>query len=205
VVLDELSAQWLADLQAPGAAGATGRRRLHELLLRAARGEVSRRAGQLRVSGPELDDIAHQAAADAMLAILGKLGTFRGESRFTTWAYKFVMFEVSTKIGRHFWQRPGVAMDAEDWDRLPAAFGFGPAEQAQWRELIDAVRHAVDQDLTERQRRVFVAIVLNGIPLDTLVIEWGTNRNAIYKTLFDARGKLRAALAAKGYLEGGRA
>ena len=200
-----MSAQWLADLQAPGAAGATGRRRLHELLLRAARGEVSRRAGQLRVSGPELDDIAHQAAADAMLAILGKLGTFRGESRFTTWAYKFVMFEVSTKIGRHFWQRPGVAMDAEDWDRLPAAFGFGPAEQAQWRELIDAVRHAVDQDLTERQRRVFVAIVLNGIPLDTLVIEWGTNRNAIYKTLFDARGKLRAALAAKGYLEGGRA
>ena len=67
------------------------------------------------------------------------------------------------------------------------------------------MRHAVDQDLTERQRRVFVAIVLNGIPLDTLVIEWGTNRNAIYKTLFDARGKLRAALAAKGYLEGGRA
>jgi RNA polymerase sigma-70 factor (ECF subfamily) len=174
-------------------------------LLRAARGEVSRRSGPLRVSGAELDDIAHQAAADAMLAILGKLATFRGESKFTTWAYKFVMFEVSTKIGRHFWQRPGVAMDAEDWDRLPAVVGFGPAEQAQWRELLEALRHAVDQELTERQRRIFVAIVLNGIPLDALVIEMNTNRNAIYKTLYDARGKLRAALAAKGYLEEGGA
>jgi RNA polymerase sigma-70 factor, ECF subfamily len=205
VALDDVSAQWLADLQATGVVGEAGQRRLHQLLLRAARGEVSRRAGQLRVSGAELDDIAHQAAADAMLAILGKLASFRGESKFTTWAYKFVMFEVSTKIGRHFWQRPGVAMDAEDWDRLPAVFGFGPAEQSQWRELLDALRHAVEQELTERQRRVFVAIVLNGIPLDALVIEWDTNRNAIYKTLFDARGKLRAALAAKGYLEGGRA
>jgi RNA polymerase sigma-70 factor (ECF subfamily) len=204
VTLDDASAQWLADLGATGAVREAGRRRLHELLLRAARGEVSRRSGQLRVAGAELDDIAHQAAADAMVAILGKLATFRGESRFTTWAYKFVMFEVSTKIGRHFWQRPNVPMDAEDWDRLPAVFGFDPADQAQWRELLGALRHAVDQELTERQRRVFVAIVLNGVPLDALVVEWSTNRNAIYKTLFDARGKLRAALAAKGYLEGSR-
>lgn len=205
MALDDVSAQWLADLNATGVVGTAGQRRLHELLLRAARGEVSRRSGQLRVSGAELDDIAHQAAADAMVAILGKLASFRGESKFTTWAYKFVMFEVSTKIARHFWQRPGVAMDAEDWDRLPAVFGFGPAEQSQGRELLEALRHAVNQELTERQRRVFVAIVLNGIPLDALVIELRTNRNAIYKTLFDARGKLRAALAAKGYLEAGGA
>jgi RNA polymerase sigma-70 factor (ECF subfamily) len=201
VALDDVSARWLADLAATGAVGEAGRRRLHELLVRVARGEVSRRSGQLRVSGAELDDIAYQAAADAMLAILGKLATFRGESRFTTWAYKFVMFEVSAKIGRHFWQRPSVPMDAEDWDRLPAVFGFDPAERSLWRELLGALKHAVDQELTDRQRRVFVAIVLNGTPLDALVIELGTNRNAIYKTLFDARGKLRAALAAKGYLE----
>ena len=188
-----------------GVAGEAGQRRLHELLLRAARGEVSRRAAQLRVSGVELDDIAHQAAADAMLTILSKLDAFRGESKFTTWAYKFVMFEVSTKMGRHFWQRPGVAMDAEDWDRLPAVFGVGPAELTQGRELLDALRHAVDHELTERQRRVFVAIVLNQVPLDAFVVEVNTNRNAVYKTLFDARGKLRAALVAKGFLEEGRA
>ena len=80
----------------------------------------------LRVGGPELDDMAHQAAADAMVAITARLGQFHGESRFTTWAYRFVIFEVSTKIGRHFWRNPTVAMDAEDWDRLPDRFGLDP-------------------------------------------------------------------------------
>jgi RNA polymerase sigma-70 factor (ECF subfamily) len=139
-----------------------------------------------------------------MLAILGKLDTFRGESQFTTWAYKFVMFEVSAKIGRHFWQRPSVPMEAEDWERLPAAFGFDPASLSDSRELLAVLRRAVDQELTEHQRRIFVALVLNGVPLDALAVELGSNRNAIYKTMFDARGKLRAALAAKGYLEGER-
>jgi RNA polymerase sigma-70 factor (ECF subfamily) len=58
----------------------------------------------------------------------------------------------------------------------------------------------VDDELTPRQRQVFVAIVLNDVPLDALALELASNRNAIYKMLFDARRKLRAALAANGYL-----
>ena len=162
--------------------------------------QAPRRAPRLRLAGPDLDDLAYQAAADAMIAITGKLGQFRGESRFTTWAYKFVIFEVSAKIGRHFWRHADVRLDAEDWDRLPARFGFDPAQEAEWRDLLAALRRAVDEELTARQRRVFVAIVLNDIPLDALVIELASNRNAIYKTLFDARRKLRAALAANGYV-----
>jgi RNA polymerase sigma-70 factor (ECF subfamily) len=174
--------------------------RLHEMLVRIARGEVGRRAPRLQLTGPELDDLAHQAAADALIAITGKLGQFRGESRFTTWVYKFVIFEVSAKIGRHFWRHPDVRLDAEDWDRLPAHFGCDPAQEAEWRDLLAALRRAVDEELTVRQRRVFVAIVLNEVPLDALVIELASNRNAIYKTLFDARRKLRAALVANGYI-----
>jgi RNA polymerase sigma-70 factor (ECF subfamily) len=100
--------------------------RLHEMLVRIARGEVGRRATRLQLTGPELDDLAHQAAADALIAITGKLGQFRGESRFTTWAYKFVIFEISAKIGRHFWRHPDVRLDAEDWARLPAALALIP-------------------------------------------------------------------------------
>jgi RNA polymerase sigma-70 factor (ECF subfamily) len=170
-------------------------------VVRIARAEVHRRSGPLRITGPEADDLAHQAAADALVAIIDKVGRFRGESRFATWAYKFVIFEVSAKIGRHFWRTAPVSLDAEDWDRLPDRFGFEPAQQAQWHDLLAALRRAVEQDLTERQRRVFVAIVLNAIPLDTLVVELGSHRNAIYKTLFDARRKLRANLAANGYLD----
>ena len=174
--------------------------RLHEMLVRIARGEVRRRSPQLQLTGPELEDLAYQAAADALIAITGKLGQFRGESRFTTWAYKFVIFEVSAKVGRHFWRHPSVPLDAEDWDRLPGRFGFDPAQEAEWRDLLAALHRAVDEELTARQRRIFVAIVLNNVPLDSLVSEMASNRNAIYKALFDARRKLRAALAANGYL-----
>src|SRR5437899_2813831 len=114
--LDPESAEWVRALTATGTEREAALARLHELLLRIARGEVHRRGGQLRISGPELDDLVHQAAADALLAIIGKLGGFRGESRFTTWAYKFVILEVSTKIGRHFWRNAGVPLEAEDWD-----------------------------------------------------------------------------------------
>jgi len=175
-------------------------RRLHELLVRVARAEVARRGPRVRITGPELDDLACQAAADALMAITGKLGQFRGESRFTTWACKFAIFEVSAKIGRHFWRHPAVPLDAEDWDRLPDRFGLDPAQEAEWRDLAAALRRAVDEELTARQRQVFVAIVLNGVPLDALVLELGSNRNAIYKVLFDARRKLRSVLVADGYL-----
>ena len=198
--LDPESAGWLRMLTGSGPAQEAALARLHEMLVRIARSEVGRRAPRLRLAGPELDDLAYQAAADALIAITGKLGQFRGDSRFTTWAYKFVIFEVSAKIGRHFWRDPGVRLEAEDWNRLPDRFGFDPAQEAEWRDLLAALRRAVDEELTARQRRVFIALVLNGVPLDALVIELASNRNAIYKTMFDARRKLRAALAANGYI-----
>src|SRR6516162_8272613 len=199
--LDAESAEWPRALAGTGPRREEALARLHGLLLRIARSEVARRGPRLQLTGPELDDLAYQAAADALVAITSKLGQFRGESRFTTWAYKFVIFEVSAKIGRHFWRHPGVRLDAEDWERLPDRFGFDPAQQAEWRDLLAALHRSVDQELTARQRRVFVAIVLNNVPLDALVIELACNRNAIYQTLFDARRKLRAALAADGYLD----
>jgi RNA polymerase sigma-70 factor (ECF subfamily) len=170
------------------------------MLVRIAHGEAARRGPRLRIAGPELDDLAYQAAADALVAITGKIGQFRGESRFTTWACKFVIFEVSAKVGRHFWRHPAVRLDAEDWSRLPGRLGADPAHQAEWRDLFAALRRAVDSELTPRQREVFVAIVLNDVPLDTLVMHLGSSRNAIYQAMFEARRKLQAALVANGYL-----
>lgn len=194
------TAHWLSALGGTGTTREQALARLHGMLLRVARAELARRAGRHPITGPELDDLAHQSADDALLAITTKLAQFRGESRFTTWAYKFVILEVSSKLGRHFWQRPSAALDAADWDRLPDRFGTSPADHAEQHELVTAVRRAVEEELTERQRRVFIAIAVNGVPLDALVVQLGSSRNAIYKTMFDARRKLRAALAAKGYL-----
>ncbi|HEY1642973.1 MAG TPA: sigma-70 family RNA polymerase sigma factor [Streptosporangiaceae bacterium] len=199
--LDPDSAEWLRGLAGAGPPRDAVLARLHAMLVRIARREAARRGPRLRLAGPELDDLADQAAADALLAITGKLGQFRGDSRFTTWAYKFVIFEISAKIGRHFWRNPAVSLDAEDWDRLPARFGLDPAQEAEARDLLAALRRAVDEELTARQRQVFVSLVVHGVPLDALVIELGSSRGAIYKALFDARRKLRASLAANGYLD----
>jgi len=176
--------------------------RLHALLLRVARSELRRREGRHPVTGPELDDLAHQAADDALVAVIAKLGQFRGESRFTTWAYKFAVLEVSAKLGRHFWQRPATFLGTDQWERLPDRLHLRPDQLAEQADLLAALRQAVEEHLTDRQRRVFTAIVVDGIPLDALVVQLGSNRNAIYKTMFEARRKLRAALVANGYLAG---
>jgi RNA polymerase sigma-70 factor (ECF subfamily) len=197
--LDDASAAWLRDLAPAAAEREQAVSRLHAMLLRAARAELQRRAGS-DVTGRELDDLAHQAAADSLMAVLAKLESFRGESRFTTWAYRFVILEVATKLGRHFWRIPRASLADEDWEQLPSRFGLDPQRRAEWHDLVAAIRDAVENDLTPHQRRVFSEIVLRGIPLDALVAKLGSNRNAIYKTMFDARRRLRHALAANGYV-----
>ena len=122
--LDAESREWLRCLAGTGrdARSAAEREhalaRLHQLLLRAAHAELRRRSHPVRIEGRERDDLAHQAADDALLAITGKLDRFRGDSRFTTWAYKFVIFEVSAKLGRHYWRNPPVQVDGEAWERI---------------------------------------------------------------------------------------
>jgi RNA polymerase sigma-70 factor, ECF subfamily len=198
--MDDASAEWLYALSRTGTAREAGLARLHDLLVRVAVREVHRRCSGF--SGQELEDLAHQAADDAMVAILGKLVTFRGESRFTTWAYRFVVLEVSSKLGRHYWrQHPVEILETESWDWLPDRLGTDPGKHAEQTELVKAVRQAVDETLTEYQRRLFVAVVLNEVPLDAMVTCLGTNRNAIYKAIFDARRKIRAFLVENGYLE----
>ncbi len=194
VPLDADPEGWLEELRGPRRESAVAR--LHERLLRVARFEMARRRGRLPFDGPELDDVATQAADDATMAVLAKLGQFRGESRFNTWAYKFDVLEVYNKVGRHLWRSAGVQLDPEAWERIPDRFGLGPGREAETRELLACLRRAVDTVLSERQRRVFEAIVLNEVPLDVLTVELDSNRNAIYKTLFDARRKLRASLVA---------
>jgi RNA polymerase sigma-70 factor (ECF subfamily) len=198
---DEETGEWVRSLDRGSSRRERALEDLHRLLLRVARTELARRRGRHPLTGPELEDLAHQAAHDAMLAIVDRLGEFRGESRFTTWAYKFVILEVSSKLGRHFWRRPTAALDAAQWDRLLDRLGVVPEDQAIAVELVGALRRAVRAELTDHQRRIFVALVVDGIPVDALASRLGSNRNALYKTMFDARRKLRAALVAEGYFE----
>jgi len=195
---DEASV-WIAALRGPAPVRDRALAELHALLLRAARFELGRRRGQLAHLAPsDLDDLAVQAADDALMAILAKLDSFRGASRFTTWAYKFALLEAGVKARRRAWHGREIMIDDETWPEFAAA-GRSAQERLEDGEMLRALREAVQTSLTPHQREVFSALALNGIPIDVLSERLGTTRGALYKTLHDARRKLRAVLEAAGY------
>ena len=192
------SRAWLRALRSEDSQRDEAIARLHELLLRAARFEVSRRRAALaHVHGEELDDIALQAADDALVAVLAKLDDYRGASRFTTWAYKFALLEAGVRLRRRAWQEREVVLEPEVWP-LMADAAQSPQSQAEANELVLAITDSIDRCLTEHQREVLVALTLNGVPLDVLAERLNTTRGALYKTLHDARRKLRSELATRG-------
>lgn len=197
---DPTSRRWVEQLHPDHPRHDEAVAKLHDVLQRAALHELRRRRWQLgSLAGPELDDLAQQCADDAMINILARIDDFQGLSRFTTWAYKFVIFEVSSKLARHAWRHHPPSAGDLTWDHLPDTLAPKPGEQAERREQLAALTKAIAEDLTPRQREVFVAIALNDVPIDVLALELRSNRTAIYKNLFDARRRLRASVAAAGH------
>jgi RNA polymerase sigma-70 factor (ECF subfamily) len=200
--LDAESRAWLRDLRSDGAARDDAVARLHALLLRAARFETGRRRASHPHLRGDLDDIAQEAADDALLAVLARLDDFRGLSRFTTWAYKFALYQTSVKVRRRAWQGREVPVEDEAWGVLASA-AAEPGEAAEQSDLLRAIRTGIAEALTPRQRSVLVALALNEVPIDVLAERERTTRGALYKTLHDARRKLRRYLEESGHALGG--
>jgi len=195
---DADSQEWLRCLRADGTTRDDAVARLHALLLRAARFEVMRRrAGLPDLRGDELDDIATEAADDALLSVLRRLDDFAGASRFTTWVYKFALLEAAVKLRKRAWQGREIPLEPETWDAFTSS-GLEPGAEAEQVELLATVQHAIANVLTPHQRRVLVALAVNGVPIDVLAERLNTNRGALYKTLHDARQKLRKHLDERG-------
>jgi RNA polymerase sigma-70 factor (ECF subfamily) len=199
--LDPESLGWVRALSGTGREREDAVGRLHALLLRAARFELARRqrAAGLGSGSGDRDDLAVLAADDALLAILSKLHTYRGASRFTTWAYKFALLETAASMRRRPWQDREIPLEDDGWAQLLQDRRASPEAQAEVSELLGAVRDAIAEVLTPHQRAVLVALTLNAIPIDVLADRQATTRGALYKTLHDARAKLRAQLAHNGH------
>jgi RNA polymerase sigma-70 factor (ECF subfamily) len=192
------SSDWLDALRDEGPRRYDAIERLHELLLRAARFEVARRTSALpHLRGESLDDLALQSADDAIVAVLAKLDDFRGDSRFTTWAYKFGLLEAAVRLRKLSWQGRELPLEPESWEAFSNAQA-SPHEDAETGELLAALRVAMEEQLTAHQREVLVAITISGVPIDVLADRLDTSRGALYKTLHDARHKLRRCLADQG-------
>ena len=195
--LDRESQAWVEALHSIGLRREDAIRRLYALLYREARFQVRRRTALLsHPSGRDLDDLAVQAADDAVVAILAKLDCFRGDSLFTTWARRFAQREAPAKIRRRL-GRGG---------ELPAALGFehdvpmwpapvvSPHERCVAGETSRTLNRLIAEDLTAHQREVLIALAINGVGTEELAVSLGTTAGALYKTLHDARRKLKAGL-----------
>jgi RNA polymerase sigma-70 factor (ECF subfamily) len=195
---DAESRAWVKSLQASGRGRDEAIGRLHELLLRAARFEVNRRRVTLpHLRGDDFDDLAMQSADDALVAVLSKLDSYRGDSKFTTWAYKFALLEAGVKLRRRAWQGRELPLEPEAWSLFPTQ-QTSPEVGAEHSELFDELQKTIAYELTPHQREVLVATTLNDVPIDVLAERLNTTRGALYKTLHDARHKLRVHLAAQG-------
>jgi RNA polymerase sigma-70 factor (ECF subfamily) len=189
---------WIAELTGSGRVRDDALRRLHQLLLRGARFQVSRMSAlRAMVGAAQVEDVITLAADEAMVAVLSKLSSFEGRSRFTTWAYKFAVLQAAVELRRHAWSRREVPLDAAPQlvEGRPT-----PDQYAEGAELAGAVREAIERVLTPHQRSIALALIVDEVPIDVLADRLGTNRNALYKTLHDARSRLRAQLALEGYL-----
>jgi RNA polymerase sigma-70 factor (ECF subfamily) len=188
---------WLAD-------GGRNRERacrdLHAILLRAAEFEVAQRRDAHHLGGADLDDIACQAASDALLRIIRKAGEFRGDSKFTTWATRFVGFEVRAKLRQHVYRHRTVGLAPEHDDQLAEA-NSDPYVHAEAQELAEAVRGVVKDRFSARQRTVFLALLVCDVTPADLGLQMGLNANAIYQIAFRARHCLRGQLRAHGFLD----
>ena len=192
--VDQDSQRLLRELRTDGSEKEAAIARLHDLLLRAARFEVARRRPTLpHLRGDELDDIALEAADDALMSVLRRLDDFEGRSRFTTWVYKFALLEAAVKLRKRAWQGREVPLEPESW-ALFSSPAPGPQVDAEQGELLATLQRAIREILTPHQRQVLVALALNGVPIDVLADRLGSTRGALYKTLHDARGKLRRHL-----------
>ena len=192
--LDLESRAWLERLRGTGPTRDAALSELHALLVGAARFVLSRSGSQLSREG--FDDLAVQAADDALVSILARLDDFRGDSRFTTWAWKFAFYEASVAVRKRRWLGREIPVEDDGWEAV--AREASPGRQVEQMELLAALRLAVAEALTPHQRSVFVALALNQVPVDVLAERLGTTRGALYKTLHESRSRLRAALAAQG-------
>jgi len=190
---------WLGGLTATGAARTDAIRRLHELMVRAARFKLGRMGEAARLGQARADEIVQSSADEAVVAILARLARFAGRSRFTTWAYKFAILHTATAVRRELWS--GTTVDLSSIPEPVSRLG-DPASQVEAAALSDALRRCITDSLTPHQQRILIAVAVEGIPIDVIADRLHTTRNTVYKALHDARRRLREALVAQGYIQG---
>jgi RNA polymerase sigma-70 factor (ECF subfamily) len=198
--------EWLHDLTATGELQEAAITDLRDLLLRATLYFFSRNRDDLsELNRDEIMQRAEDGAQEALIAVMNHLPDFRGDSKFTTWAYKFAINIALMTSRRERWKNISLDQLSSEDGSIPAwllrdkSTGAAPDQSALQGEVGDLIREVIEHELTDKQRQILLMMVFQEVPMDEVVHRFGTNRNAIYKLLHDARRKLKARLQAHGF------
>ncbi|MCB1273604.1 MAG: sigma-70 family RNA polymerase sigma factor [Leucobacter sp.] len=190
--------EWIGQLTAEGRTRDRAIRYLRDLLLKAAAHQVHRLALHSALGSARTEEVIHSAANEATVAVMAKLHTFEGRSRFTTWAFKFGILHANAEARKAQWKGRELAID--EYVDLPAETALSPDSAAEASDLQRAVARGLETALTSHQRSVATALLLHDVPIDVFAERTGATRGAVYKTLHDARKRLRQFLADEGFL-----
>jgi len=198
------NAEWLAALGG-GDGDPVALADLRTYLLRAALFTLQRARHHVGHLGPSaLSQLAEDCAQESMTAILQRLATFRGDSHFTTWAYTFAVNTALVAARRERWASVPLDRILDGSETPSSTTGdhgspLDPERRALQGEAVAAIRDGIEHQLTVKQQQLLRAVVFEQVPLDELARHWGSNRNALYKLLHDARRKLKSHLVARGF------
>jgi RNA polymerase sigma-70 factor (ECF subfamily) len=189
--------EWLEALGSRGPEREAALQELRAILLAGLRRALR---GWVRTSGREFDALAEDFVQESLLRILSSLGSFQGLSRFTTWAQKIAVHVALTELRRRRWKDVSLegALEEEPAALLLEDPAPGPEESAERSLSVEWILRLVAEELTDKQRRAVAAVLLGGLPVEEAARRLGTNRNALYKLIHDARLRLKRRLAREG-------
>ncbi len=192
--------QWVADLSALGEAQETALSDLRAIIVRGLPYALSK---WLTPSDPQFDSLSEDVAQDTLLRVLNSMHTFEGRSKFTTWVHKIAVRIALTELRRKRWR--DVSLD-ELTERAPGEGPLGilatheasPDVVAEQSDMIEHLQRVISEELTEKQRQALIATRIHGMPMEEVARRMGSNRNALYKLLHDARQRLKSRLEEEG-------
>ena len=193
--------EWVADLRAGGDQQARALEDLRAIILRGLPYAIE---GRLDPNSPEAEALAEEVVQETLMRVLEYLDTFEGRSQFTTWAHKIAVRAALTELRRRRWRAvplPEMEMDDDadtSYRELPDSQA-GPEDQVDRNDMMKRINRILMEELTEKQRQALMAVAMQGFPLEEAAQRMGTNRNALYKMMHDARLRLKKRLEKEGF------
>lgn len=188
--------EWLSDLRSQGERQNQAISDLRDIILSSLPYALSK---WLSPGDPRFSPFTEDVAQESILRVIDKLDTFQNKSKFTTWVYTITVRVALTELRRARWKEISLddLMMGNTRDKKSHEFSEKNPKlekNIEQKELIDLLRDVIEKVLSKKQQTALISVAIKGMPIAEVARRMGTNRNAMYKLIHDARVKLKTRL-----------